>query len=179
MSIFSRIVAAVKAVVKYIVSIVTKPKAKVVGISVKAGTPVPKPKGVDPMKVELKTGPAPVQAAPNAPAPKIVGDPNFVIFDNQNDTFSVQGVDAGGNAIDISGVATITVVSSDPTIGTVATPTGMTFAFSAVAPGATTVTVTATWTDNSVGPFTFDVPVTVSGTAAVGLKVTPGTPVAR
>lgn len=178
MSIFSRIIAAVKAVVKYIVSIIST-KPKIVGISVKPGTPVPKPQGVDPMKVELKIGPAPVQAAPNAPAPKIVGDPNFVIFDNQNDTFSVQGVDQGGNAVDISGVATITVVSSDPTIGTVATPTGMTFAFSAVAPGATTVTVTATWTDGSVGPFTFDVPVTVSGTAAVGLKVTPGTPVAR
>lgn len=108
---------------------------------------------------------------------------DLLLFDNQDDTATVQGVDAGGNPVDISSVATITVSSSDTASLTVATPVGMTFSFSALKPTVVgtpvNVTVTATWSDGSVGPFVVTLPVDITGTVATGLVVTPGTPTVR
>ena len=113
--------------------------------------------------------------------PKATAD--LAIFDNQDDTATVQGVDAAGNAVDISAVATIAVTSSDPSSLTVMTPTGMTFGFSALKPTVTgspvIVTIVATFNDGSIGPFTVTLPVDISGTVATGLIVKPGTPTIR
>ena len=108
---------------------------------------------------------------------------DFVLFDNQDDTFSVEAVDAAGNPLDISSVATLGVTSSDTSKMTVDAPTGMTVAGHALAPTVAgspiTLTFTATWNDGSVGPFSFVLPVDITGTVATGLTVTPGTPTTR
>lgn len=104
---------------------------------------------------------------------------DFQIQDNQDDTFTVGGVDAGGAPVDISGVATLTATSGDPSVMTVDPPAGMVATAHALKPGTVTLTFIATWTDGSVGPFTIDQPVSVTGSAATGLTVTPGTPTIR
>jgi hypothetical protein len=115
---------------------------------------------------------APAGAAKPKAAPGV-----FVLLDNEDDTFTVMGVDAGGNQVDISTVATLTVSSDAPTILTVSPPVGMTSAVQAVGPtGAANVICVATWNDASIGPFTLNQPITVSGTAATGLVVNFGTP---
>ena len=106
---------------------------------------------------------------------------DFVFVDNQDDTCSVIGQDAGGNPVDISAVATLSVSSSDTTIVTVDPPTGMTFAMHAVGkvsvPGSPVqITAKATWNDGSIGPFTFVLPVDVISGGATGIKIVPGTP---
>jgi hypothetical protein len=113
-----------------------------------------------------------------APGAKATGTA-FVLQDNQDDTCTVQGVDAAGAAVDISGVAVITVSSDNLNVLTVDPPTGMTFRMRGVAPGSATVSVQATWNDGSIGPFQFVLPVTVTGSAATGIVVTPGTPSVR
>lgn len=120
-----------------------------------------------------------VSAAPVKKAK--VGDPIavFTMQDNQDDTCTVQGVDAAGAAVDISAVATITAVSDNPAVLTVDSPVGMTFKEHGVAPGSANVTVVATWGDGSVGPFTFTLPDTVTAGPATGLLITHGTPTVR
>lgn len=103
----------------------------------------------------------------------------FNLQDNQDGTVTVFGVDAAGAQVDISSVATLTVKSSDDTVYKVDTPTGMTYAEHGVKPGSATATIVATWNDGSMGPFSIDDPVTVSGGPAVGLTVVHGTPVPR
>jgi len=103
----------------------------------------------------------------------------FIILDNQDDTCTVQGVDAGGNPVDISTVASLSVTSDTPAVLSVDPPNGMTFAMHGLTPGNANVTVTATWNDGSIGPFTFVLPVACSGSAATGIVVTPGTPTSR
>ncbi len=118
--------------------------------------------------------------APHAPGGPVV---DFQFTDNEDSTCTVQGVDAGGNPVDISSVATIAVTSSDPATVSVDPPSGMTFTIHGLKPSTAgspvQITVTATWNDGSLGPFTFILPVDVTGTAATGLIVTPGTPVVR
>lgn len=113
---------------------------------------------------------APGDAAPSA----------FVLVDNQNDTCTVIGVDAAGNQVDISAVASISVASDDPGVLLVGAPSGMTFKMTAAGPlGSANVTVIATWNDGSVGPFNFTLPVSVVAGQATGVKIAPGTPVAN
>jgi hypothetical protein len=103
----------------------------------------------------------------------------FVFQDNEDDTATVLGTDSAGATVDISQVASIAVTSDAPTICSVDAPVGTSFKFHGLLPGTANLTVVATWNDGSVGPFTFVLPVTVSGSAATGIVVTPGTPTVR
>ncbi len=109
------------------------------------------------------------------------GDPilDFEFLDSQDSNVHVNGVDKQKQKVDISDVATLTVVSSDPSIVTVDPPVGMSFLMHGVAPGAGTVDVTATWNDASTGPFSFSLPVTCKAGPAGGIEVIPGDPVDR
>jgi hypothetical protein len=120
------------------------------------------------------------RAAAGAPAV------DFVLQDNGDDTCTVLGVDAAGNSLDISGVASLTPAptSSDTTVLTVDAPIGMTFAMHAVGklstPGTpVVVTAVAAWTDGSKGPFTVTLPVDVTAGPAGGVVIVPGVPTLR
>ncbi len=106
---------------------------------------------------------------------------DYALQDNQDGSVTVMGVDSAGAVVDISAVATLTPAptSDNTAVLTVGTPTGMTCPYSGVAPGNATVTLTATWNDGSVGPFTITDPCVVSGSAAVGLTVTHSPPTIR
>jgi len=117
-------------------------------------------------------------------ASKTVSVVNFQILDNEDDTFTIQGTDSAGNALDISGVATLTDSSSDVTTAAfIDPPAGMVstaqFLKPTVAGSPVVLTFTATWTDGSVGPFTITVPVDITGSVATGLIATPGVPTVR
>jgi hypothetical protein len=108
---------------------------------------------------------------------------DFQFVDNEDDTCTVQGLDAVGNTVDISAVATLTPVptSSDVTKVVVDPPNGMTFAIHAVGPVTTPgspvqIAVTATWNDSSLGPFSFSLPVDVVVGPAASIIIVPGTP---
>ena len=106
-----------------------------------------------------------------------VGD--FALQDNQDDTFTVLGIDAAGNAVDISAVATLTPPpsSSDPSILTVDSPSAMVFAGHTTGKlGHVEITATATWNDGSIGPFSFTLPVDVIPGPVTGVTIQPGTP---
>jgi hypothetical protein len=106
----------------------------------------------------------------------------FNLQDNGDATFTVLGVDAAGNTVDVSTVATLTASSDNTATVTVDAPVGMTSAIhapTAPAPavGATAnVTLTVTWNDGSVGPFTITWPISIGGSAVSGITVVPGTP---
>lgn len=104
---------------------------------------------------------------------------DYALQDNQDGSVTVWGVDSAGAQVDISGVATLTAESDNVAVLTVDAPVGMTVAYHGVAPGEAKVTLVATWTDGSVGPFTIIDPCVVSGSAAVGITVTHGTPTIR
>lgn len=102
---------------------------------------------------------------------------DFQLQDNGDDTFTVLGVDAGGNTADISSIATLTATSDNPSVLTVDTPVGMTSAMHAVGPlGSANITAVATWNDGSIGPFTVTLPVTVIAGPVTGVVIVPGTP---
>lgn len=103
----------------------------------------------------------------------------FGIQDNQDDTLTVFGTDAAGAQVDISAVATLSAMSDTPAVCSVDAPAGMTVAFHGVSPGSANLTVTATWSDGSIGPFTFIQPVTCTGGPATGITVVLGTPTVR
>ena len=102
----------------------------------------------------------------------------FNIVDNGDDTFTVGGVDAGGNPVALaSPPVTITCVSDNTSVLTVDPPVGVGSAIHAVGPvGSANLTIVATWSDSSDGPFTIVQPVTVTGGAAAGLTITFGVP---
>ena len=147
----------------------------VVGIAIKPGVPTPHTKGPSIMgsiKLVKKSG---LKKSAGKPGPVKAGD--FILVDNQDDTCTVQGTDAGGNPVDISSVATITAASSDTSKLTVDPPSGMTFAMHAVGPlGHSDVTVVATWNDGSIGPFTATLPVDIIAGGPTGIQIVPGTP---
>jgi hypothetical protein len=152
----------------------------VVGIRIVPGVPTLKETDMAKMTVKKKSslkGAPPAKAGPGKPA----GAPgDFILIDNEDDTCTVQGADAAGNPVDISGVATITATSDNPAILTVDPPQGMTFAMHAAGPlGGATVSVVATWNDGSVGPFTASLPVDVQAGGATGLRIVPGIPTVR
>lgn len=117
------------------------------------------------------------KAGPVKAGPVKAGD--FGFQDNEDGTATVFGLDAAGARSSIDGLATLAVASSDPAFMTVDAPAGVTFGYHGVLPGVSTVTMTATWNDGSVGPFTIDVKATVSAGPAKSLDVDWGTPVMR
>ncbi len=134
-------------------------------------------------KISLTTKSA---AAKTLKAPKAGGKAagpmqDFLLVDNEDSSYTVQGVDAAGATVDISTVATLAATSSDPSVLTVDPPVGMTGAVHGVKPGSVTVTLTATWNDPTagIGPFNIEWPLTVSAGPATGIVVTPGTPTVR
>lgn len=155
----------------------------VVGIKVTPGAPTTHPVSNPPVSKE---------SAMSAPTIKLVNKSsskkakaaagsgavvNFQLQDNGDDTFTVNGVDAGGNVVDISTVATLAVTSDNTAVLTVDAPVGMTSAMHAVGPvGAANVVAVATWKDGSLGPFTVTLPVTVTSGGATGIQIVPGTP---
>jgi hypothetical protein len=110
---------------------------------------------------------------------------SFVMLDNEDDTYTVSGIDAAGNPVDISAVATLTPAptSDNTSVLTVDAPdpaNPMTFAVHAVGPlGVANVLATATWNDGSLGPFSFTLPTTVQAGPAGGIEIIPGTPTVR
>lgn len=142
------------------------------GISVVFSKPQPKEDSMVVPKITpvVKSAAKPVSSKKAAPAV-------FTMLDNEDDSFTVMGVDAGGNPVDISSVATLTVTSDTPTIATVSSPVGMTSEVTAVGPtGSLNLICVATWNNGSIGPFTITQPVTISGGPAVGLTVEFETP---
>ncbi len=136
------------------------------------------------MKVKLTKLPKGMQAKKNIAKAKVgqaVGEFEFLV--GEDGSCTVQGVNDQG-AVDITDVATLTIVSDDPTIVSAGAPNGMTFVESAIAVGSTVVHITATWNDPAagIGPFTIDDPVKVSVPVppppgpVVGLLLTHGTP---
>jgi hypothetical protein len=107
--------------------------------------------------------------------------PSLVLLDTQDGAFTIFGVNHVGDKMDISGVATLGDVASDnPAVLTVDAPAGMTAQTHGLTAGTANVTVTATWNDGSVGPFTITIPATVSTDPTVtGLAVEFGPPTVR
>jgi hypothetical protein len=109
---------------------------------------------------------------------------NFEIQDNGDATFTVFGVDSAGNGgIDISGIATMTAVSSDTSKLTVDAPVGVTSAIHAVGPLApapgVTVSIVVTFTSGSPAPISIDQPITIVQGPVSGVQVVFGTPTAH
>lgn len=101
----------------------------------------------------------------------------YVIQDNGDVTFTVLGVDAAGNQVDISGLATITVSSDNTSIVTVDPPVGMTSALHAVGPlGTCNLTAVATFNDGTSPALTFTLPVTTKTGPVSGVVIEFGTP---
>jgi hypothetical protein len=150
---------------------------KPTGVEAVFGVPTTR-KGVSEMKCTLtkKTngGKMAAKAVKGAAAP--VG---FTFQDNQDATFTVMGTDSAGASVDISAVATLTAASDNTAVLTVDSVVGMGSTIHGLTPGSANLTLVATWTDGSVGPFTITVPINVSGTAATGLTVTFGSPTVR
>lgn len=119
-------------------------------------------------KVKLQAAPV----KPMAPGDKIS---EFQLVDNGSGSYLVQGVTAAGNPADISQVAVLTVDSSDPSKVAVDSIIGSQFALRAMGPltsgNPVNVTITATWSDSSIGPFTFVAPANVVAGPVAGLQV--------
>jgi hypothetical protein len=166
----------------------TEPAPKIVGIDIKPGTPTPRITKEDmdmAGKVTVKLTKKGVGQGQRVAAKFDAKDhaalASFSMQDNNDDTYTVQGVDTAGFPVDISAVATLTPAptSADPTVLTVDPPTAMTFPVHGIKPGESDVTATATWNDGSLGPFTFTLPTTVTAGPAGGIVVTPGVPTVR
>jgi hypothetical protein len=151
----------------------------VTGIVARPGTPTER--GNKMAKVTLTKGKKKLAAGKKATAGAPVVD--FQINDNENSTCTVWATNAAGDQIDISAVATLAVTSSDTTVIAVDPPAGMTFQMHALklsTPGTpVNLTIVATVTDGSSGPFTVTLPCDVGPGGATGLVVIPGTPTVR
>ncbi len=113
------------------------------------------------------------------PMPKGAVVTEFDLQDNGDNTLTLLGKSAAGNSADISAVATISPPSSsdNTAIITVDNPGGMVTGIHAVGPlGSANITITATWNDGSIGPFTVTVPGTVKIGPVSGVVVDLGTP---
>jgi hypothetical protein len=125
----------------------------------------------------IKKSPGLVAAKPWQAGTAPTGD--FQLVDNGNQSFTVQGIDAAGNPVDLATTFTITVSASDTTKVTVGPITGMTFSLAAVGPLTTPgqpvlVTVVATATPPVTGgPFTATLPVDVVAGGPAGIQVVP------
>lgn len=125
------------------------------------------------MQLRSPSDAPPKQLALHDPAPVV-----FPLVDNGDGTFTVTGQDSAGvGGIDISAVATMTVVSDSPDKVTVDEPTGMTCAFHAASPvvlGTAMLNGVVTWNDGSKGPFNFQLQATVVQGETSGVNVTLG-----
>jgi hypothetical protein len=121
------------------------------------------------MKIVKRLAKAPTMAKPGA----AVGD--VILLDNGSGSFTVVGVDAAGNTLDLSSTFTITVTSSDTTKVTVSVPTGMIFTATAVGPLGTGIAlnVTATANAGTPGPFSGTALVDVVTSGPTGIQVVP------
>jgi hypothetical protein len=134
------------------------------------------------MKCTVTPKPADGTAKATPPLKAGAGVSDFNLQDNGDNTFTVLGVDKAGNTTDISAVAKLAAVSDNPAVITVDPPQGMTVGIHAPVNPApevgakANVTLTATWTDGSVGPFAITLPGTITGGPATGLAVEIGTP---
>lgn len=102
----------------------------------------------------------------------VVGNPNGT-------QVTIMGTRANGETVDISGVASLAVTSSDESVATAAV-SGMQYNISLLKAGDVTFHVVATWNDGSVGPFSIDDPCSVADAPpgpVTGLVATHGTPV--
>jgi hypothetical protein len=99
---------------------------------------------------------------------------NFGLLDDNGDTVTVTGLTAGGQSRDISGVATLTAISSDPTVVALGTPVGMTVDEEGLKAGTADISLVATWIDGSVGPFTFTYTDTVKVDPVTGISIAHG-----
>jgi hypothetical protein len=118
-----------------------------------------------------------MKAAAPAKAGAVTGD--FQLLDNGNGSFTVQGIDAAGNPVDLSTTFTLAVTSSDTTKVTVGPIVGMGFTLSAVGPlstPGTPVVITAVVTaiaPVTAGPFTATLPVDVVSAGPTGISIVP------
>jgi len=102
---------------------------------------------------------------------------SFTIVDDPGKpgSYIVMGVDAAGDLLDISGVATITATDdgSGNVTTTVTGPVNFAVQGNKITPAGSpaTVSLVATWNDNSVGPFPATCSFTVTAGAAAGLAV--------
>ncbi len=167
----------------------TKPEPPVVGIEITPGPPTThalNQKGDTNMgvvQVRLSKAQGLKKMARGAKGDLIA---SFVLLDNEDDTYTVSGIDAASNPVDISAVASLTPAptSDNTSVLTVdapgAAPANMTFAVHAVGPlGTANVLATATWNDGSLGPFSFTLPTTVQAGPAGGIEIIPGAPTVR
>lgn len=134
------------------------------------------PRGVSPVPpctIKLVKKSKAKAASPHATA----APGSLLLLDNENSTGTLSGADAAGNSVPLDPtLVTLTVASDTPTVCT-ATVSGTTVNAVAVAAGSANLTITATWSDGSVGPFTITAPVSVGVGPATGLLITWGTPV--
>ena len=102
---------------------------QVVGITIEPGPVRPRPHSTETSMFNVCLTKRSASARSVARAARGSAVASFQLQDNGDDTCTVLGVDAAGNALDISSVATLTPppTSSDTTILTVDPPTGMTF----------------------------------------------------
>jgi hypothetical protein len=114
-------------------------------------------------------------------APMAVGDSTdaYLLQDNNDGSFDVFGLNAAGNRVDITGVATLDASSSDDSVVAVSPPTGAHVACQAKKPGSAEIKATATWNDGSVGPFEITVPCDVKSSPVKGLVAEFGDPTIR
>jgi hypothetical protein len=163
-------------------------QSPVVGIVVEPGSPVVRHPSCEGVRMSKKCSVSLVKKSKSqnvaaAGVSQLAVGNEFVFVDNEDSTCTVHGVNAAGNPVDISNVATLSVLSSDPAKLTLDEPVGATFKMHGKAPtdpgSPVIVSVTATWNDGSIGPFSFDLPCTLTGSAVTGIVVIPGTPVVR
>lgn len=96
----------------------------------------------------------------SAPTKAKVGDAAPVeiqLLEDEAGGLTVFGITAGGKQADISGVATLTATSSDPTVLEVGAITGAHVAYQGKKVGTADLVLVATWNDGSIGPFTITV----------------------
>lgn len=118
--------------------------------------------------------------------PKATAVTGVGLLDNEDDTFTVTGIDAQGFPTDISALVTLTDSSDAPTVFTVDPPVGMGSTVHGLTPGSGNLLIAATYIPvaapgTTPPPLNLSVPTTISHKAgpATGLSATFGTPVAR
>jgi hypothetical protein len=127
------------------------------------------------IKLVKKSGLRAAQA--HKPGAPITGD--FQLVDNGNQSFTVQGIDAAGNPVDLTSTFTLSVSSGDTARVTVGAMTGMTFSLSAVGPltlpgvPAVIAVVATAIPPVTAGPFTASLPVDVVPGTPTGVQIVP------
>ncbi len=119
------------------------PARAVVGIMPTHGPPEHRP-GETPMATCNRIKKSALKSLKAAPSSAKTASVGTLLVDNEDDTVTVMGADAGGNPVDISALAALTASSSDATVLSVDPPAGMTYKEHALKPGHADVTLVAT-----------------------------------